>query len=131
MTEIQNINVSNKTIGDVIPILCQVATCLPDAIVSIYKGDQVVFTSQSTQSFVNSVTFVYNHVVEANSAGQYACRGFTTQGSSQLQYFNITGELLYFLLIRVCMRHAKWMEVTIHWVTLLPATCCLLCEVVD
>ena len=101
MNDISNIDVSTRTIGDIVPIICQVETCLSDAIVSIYKGDQVVFTSQATEPFINSVVFTYNHQVTADSAGQYACRGFSTQGSTPLHYFNITGEFLHFLFIGI------------------------------
>ena len=106
VTDIPTIDVSNRTVGDLVPIVCQVETCLADVIVSIYKGDQVVFTSQAMEPFVNSVSFLYQHEVTANSAGLYACRGFTTQGSTPFHYFNITGEFLCFLLIgtSTCLR---------------------------
>ena len=93
ISEIPDIDITNQTVGDSITIACQVETCVSQATVSIYREEEVIFSTIISNNQQESVTVAFSLTVEEDSAGQYACRAFAPEGSTPLSSFNIIGEL--------------------------------------
>ena len=95
ISEIRDIDITNETVGDLITIACQVETCVSQVTVSIYRDEEVIFSTIISNNQQESVTVAFSLTVEEDSAGEYACRAFAPEGSTPLSFFNIIGELKY------------------------------------
>ena len=91
ISEIRDIDITNQTVGDPITIACQVETCVSQVTVSIYREEEVIFSTIISNNQQESVTVAFSLIVEEDSAGQYACRAFAPEGSTPLSSFNIIG----------------------------------------
>ena len=93
ISEIPDIDITNQTVGDSITIACQVETCVSQVTVSIYRDEEVIFSTIINNNQQESVTVAFPLTVEEDSAGQYACRAWAPEGSTPFTFFYITGEL--------------------------------------
>ena len=88
---IENMDISNVTIGDFISFGCRVLTCEEFVTVSFLKGTMSIRQQNITDSTDRIVTA--NHEVTENTADQYACHVRLPDGTAIMQRFNITGML--------------------------------------
>lgn len=95
ISEISNIDLSNQVIGNNITVGCQVQTCLAAVTMNLLKGSTIVQTESISDNMMDYVNVVFTIPVEADTAGQYACQGLASEGSSNKAFFNITGMYMY------------------------------------
>ena len=85
-------DISCRTVGEIITIRCQVETCLSNVTVTFYKNKNVIQTKTITNNMLKSFTYTYNLTVGTDSPGEYACHAVTPKGETNLEFFNITGK---------------------------------------
>lgn len=104
LSDIQDIDLSQHTIGEPITVSCQVETCLSDVTATFYKGTQVLQTTTVTNNMLNRLTFAYTITVAEDSAGEYACRAVTSQGGTPNDIFTLSGiTYMYILTFIYCI----------------------------
>ena len=104
-------DISSRTIGEIITIRCQVETCLSNVTVTFYKNKNVIQTKTITNNMLKSFTYTYNLTVGTDSPGEYACRAVTPKGATNLKYFNIIGKcrlpIVLYLYLCICTFHSS------------------------
>ena len=88
----QNIDISNNTIGDTVMADILIETCLVDVTVSIYKGKQRVYNAVITGNHQSSFTVRYSFNVVESSVGEYGVRVIGDQSTTPLTFFDVTGK---------------------------------------
>lgn len=92
---IQDIDISNKAVGETLSIECRVRTCHGNIAVSILKGSQLVEQKEIIET-VGTVSLVANVTISSDTDELCACRVRLPDGTVFSEEFRITGTPLDF-----------------------------------
>ena len=91
---IENIDLSEYNAGDVLPLCCEVDTCIPDIVVQLFKDDQLLVLSTVLEGSLYLACV--NLKVSEDLVGQYACQAMSEETNLfDREYFSINGKSKY------------------------------------
>ena len=91
---IEDIDVSNKAVGEKLSIECRVRTCHRKITVSILKGSQLIELKEIFET-VGNVSLVADVTISSDTDDHCACRVRLQDGTVFSEEFRITGILYY------------------------------------
>lgn len=88
---IPNVNLSNHRVGERLSVEIVIETCLMEFFLSIYKDQQRVFNVLVSDNHQSSTSIWFPLTVDDMTMGQYGVRVSSSEASTPLTYFNMTG----------------------------------------
>lgn len=89
-----NITLNDFTVGELVPIFCEIDTCVSDLDIVLFKDDQLVDfkTTALTQTGYNATTTL---IAAKELAGRYVCQAMSEKRNLVFQDgFSITGRII-------------------------------------